>query len=186
MPSGVLVRTVQSAGDRHAPAQRLPRAILSRVRRGQTTAAQSALVGKGTPLSLRRVPGHIQSDSSRRMTEEDRMKLVHYGRHVARAPCETCRQPRPAEWKTLCGVKAIYARAVTCSAAEQILYVHRSPAGPDGLLSYVWDRKVLSVNPGYCFKCAGWHVAGRAGCCPHMRSRNYNGQKTLLHKPVKP
>jgi len=56
--------------------------------------------------------------------------------------------------------------------------------GPDGLLTYVWDAKVASANPGYCFKLAGWHVAGgKYACCRHMRSRSADGRKTLLHKP---
>ena len=29
------------------------------------------------------------------------------------------------------------------------------------LFTYVWDTKVESVNPGYCFKMAGWNVCGR-------------------------
>ena len=29
------------------------------------------------------------------------------------------------------------------------------------LFTYVWDAKVGSVNPGYCFKMAGWNVCGR-------------------------
>jgi hypothetical protein len=45
--------------------------------------------------------------------------------------------------------------------------------GPDGLITYVWDRKVKSVNPGYCFKKAGWRVTGRSA----------DGKKTLLQKP---
>jgi hypothetical protein len=45
--------------------------------------------------------------------------------------------------------------------------------GPDGLLTYVWDRKIRSVNPGYCFKVAGWKAIGRSA----------DGRKTLLHKP---
>ena len=45
--------------------------------------------------------------------------------------------------------------------------------GPDGLLTYVWDAKVSSVNPGYCFKLAGWKRMGRSA----------DGKKTLLHKP---
>lgn len=31
-----------------------------------------------------------------------------------------------------------------------------APCGPDGLLSYVWAKKVRSSNPGFCFKCEGW------------------------------
>jgi hypothetical protein len=29
---------------------------------------------------------------------------------------------------------------------------------PDGLITYVWDSKVRSANPGACFKHAGWKV----------------------------
>lgn len=45
--------------------------------------------------------------------------------------------------------------------------------GPDGLLTYVWDKKVRSPNPGYCFKQAGYRVRGRSA----------DGRKTLLWKP---
>jgi hypothetical protein len=45
--------------------------------------------------------------------------------------------------------------------------------GPDGLLTYVWDRRVASRNPGYCFQVAGWRRIGRSA----------DGRKTLLHKP---
>lgn len=45
--------------------------------------------------------------------------------------------------------------------------------GPDGMLTYVWDRKVKSQNPGYCFKMAGWKAIGRSA----------DGRKTLLQKP---
>jgi hypothetical protein len=48
-----------------------------------------------------------------------------------------------------------------------------SDCGPDGMLTYVFDQKLRSVNPGYCFKCAAWKVAGRSA----------DGRKTLLHKP---
>lgn len=44
--------------------------------------------------------------------------------------------------------------------------------GPDGLLTYVWDSKIRSSNPGYCFKRAGWRRAGRSA----------DGRKTLLQK----
>lgn len=50
----------------------------------------------------------------------------------------------------------------------------RYDCGPDGLLTYVWDRKVASVNPGYCFKVAGWRRIGRSA----------DGRKTLLQKRV--
>lgn len=44
--------------------------------------------------------------------------------------------------------------------------------GPDGLLTYVYDAKVRSSNPGACFKMAGWRRAGRSA----------DGRKTLLQK----
>ena len=48
--------------------------------------------------------------------------------------------------------------------------------GPDGLLTYVWDRKVRSSNPGFCFLCAGWVKKGRSA----------DKRKTLLWKPWLP
>jgi hypothetical protein len=58
-------------------------------------------------------------------------------------------------------------------AAERELLA-RYDCGPDGLLTYVWDAKVTSPNPGYCFKVAGWKAIGRSA----------DGRKTLLHKAV--
>jgi hypothetical protein len=58
-------------------------------------------------------------------------------------------------------------------AAEAELLTRYS-TGPDGLLTYVLDRKVRSTNPGYCFKAAGWRRIGRSA----------DGRKTLLQKPV--
>jgi hypothetical protein len=58
-------------------------------------------------------------------------------------------------------------------AAESEL-MGRYECGPDGLLTYVWDAKVASRNPGYCFKVAGWKAIGRSA----------DGRKTLLHKPA--
>lgn len=55
--------------------------------------------------------------------------------------------------------------------------------GPDGLLTYVFDRKVRSGNPGYCYKLAGWHIAGRCSECVAIKPRSADGLKTLLHKP---
>ena len=52
----------------------------------------------------------------------------------------------------------------------------RYDVGPDGLITYVWDKRVASPNPGYCFKCAGWRVTGRSA----------DGRKTLLQKDVSP
>lgn len=48
--------------------------------------------------------------------------------------------------------------------------------GPDVLLTYVWDAKVHSGNPGYCFKCAGWIVHP-------VKPRSADDKKTLLWKP---
>jgi hypothetical protein len=45
--------------------------------------------------------------------------------------------------------------------------------GWNGMLTYVFDKKIRSSNPGYCFKCAGWTVRGRSA----------DDRKTLLHKP---
>lgn len=44
--------------------------------------------------------------------------------------------------------------------------------GPDGLLTYVWDIKVQSTNPGFCFQAAGWRRVGRSA----------DRRKTLLQK----
>lgn len=57
-------------------------------------------------------------------------------------------------------------------AAEQVLLESGRTIGPDGLLTYVWDRRVRSSNPGYCFKQAGWKVIGRSA----------DNRKTLLQK----
>jgi hypothetical protein len=40
------------------------------------------------------------------------------------------------------------------------------------LFTYVWDAKIASVNPGYCFKMAGWRSCGR----------NKDGRLTILEK----
>lgn len=56
-------------------------------------------------------------------------------------------------------------------AAETELMA-RYDCGPDGLLTYAWDRKVASPNPGYCFKRAGWKAIGRSA----------DKRKTLLWK----
>jgi hypothetical protein len=48
----------------------------------------------------------------------------------------------------------------------------RHDVGPDGLLTYVFDARVRSVNPGACFRHAGWLRAGRSA----------DGRKTLLQK----
>lgn len=56
-------------------------------------------------------------------------------------------------------------------AAEAILIAEHD-VGPDGLLTYVFDAKVRSPNPGACFKAAGWRRIGRSA----------DGRKTLLQK----
>jgi hypothetical protein len=58
-------------------------------------------------------------------------------------------------------------------AAERELLA-RYDCGPDGLLTYVWDARVQSANPGYCFKVAGWKRIGRSA----------DGRKSLLQKLV--
>ena len=40
------------------------------------------------------------------------------------------------------------------------------------LYTYIWDAKVKSVNPGYCFKMAGWRACGR----------NKDGRLTILER----
>jgi len=53
--------------------------------------------------------------------------------------------------------------------AEELAW-HRWPH--QRLYTYVWDAKVKSVNPGYCFKKAGWKTCGR----------NKDGRLTILEK----
>lgn len=57
--------------------------------------------------------------------------------------------------------------------AELHLWLHASGCGQDGMLTYVFDAKVRSTNPGYCFKRAGWVARGRSR----------DDKKTLLTKP---
>lgn len=57
-------------------------------------------------------------------------------------------------------------------AAERAIAELGYDVGPDGLLTYVWDSKIRSTNPGYCFKKAGWRVRGRSA----------DNRKTLLWK----
>ena len=60
--------------------------------------------------------------------------------------------------------------------AETILAAKGYGCGPDGMLTYIWDARVRSVNPGYCFKRAGWIVHP-------TKPRSADGKKTLLFKP---
>lgn len=57
--------------------------------------------------------------------------------------------------------------------AEDALRASGYGCGPDGLITYVWDSRIKSANPGYCFKRAGWRVTGRSA----------DDRKTLLQKP---
>ena len=58
-------------------------------------------------------------------------------------------------------------------AAEEILLA-KYDCGPDGLLTYVWSKKIKSTNPGYCFKMAGWKRAGLSA----------DKRKVLLQKQI--
>jgi hypothetical protein len=57
--------------------------------------------------------------------------------------------------------------------AEKAIREFGYDCGPDGLLTYVWDSRIRSSNPGFCFKKAGWKRKGRSA----------DGRKTLLWKP---
>jgi hypothetical protein len=59
-------------------------------------------------------------------------------------------------------------------AEEELL--DRYDVGPDGFITYVWDSKVRSANPGACFKRAGYRRRGRSA----------DGRKTLLTKAAPP
>lgn len=70
--------------------------------------------------------------------------------------------------------------------AELALGILGYDCGPSGLITYIWDRKVESPNPGYSYKLAGWHRVGKKrGCddCKGWNERSADGEKTLLHKP---
>jgi hypothetical protein len=56
--------------------------------------------------------------------------------------------------------------------AEGVFNEEALDVGPDGLLTYVWDAKIRSSNPGYCFKVAGYRAIGRSA----------DRRKTLLQK----
>lgn len=85
------------------------------------------------------------------------------------------------------GIKAMNGRdGWTCTifrrvsgpvASDMILEAERAldgrTCGHDGLMTYVDGRKVLSDNPGYCFKMAGYRRIGYA----------VHGRKPLLWKP---
>ena len=66
-----------------------------------------------------------------------------------------------------------YVSSAMILEAEQMLLAEGYDIGPDGFITYVWDKKVNSANPGYCFKLAGYKTRGRSA----------DGKKTLLTKP---
>jgi hypothetical protein len=55
--------------------------------------------------------------------------------------------------------------------AEEFI-LSKKDVGPDGFITYVWDKRIKSCNPGFCFKKAGWRATGRSA----------DGKKTLLQK----
>ena len=59
-------------------------------------------------------------------------------------------------------------------AAETFLLAKDCTIGSDGLITYVWDSKVTSANPGFCFKKSGWIITGRSA----------DNRKTLLQENV--
>lgn len=63
--------------------------------------------------------------------------------------------------------------------AERVLAAAETaaPCGPDGMITYVWPRKILSTNPGWCFQLAGWTKSTWTKAGPSRRKR-------LLRKPM--
>src|SRR5262249_10124142 len=54
----------------------------------------------------------------------------------------------------------------------EVELINRHDCGPDGFLTYVFDAKVKSTNPGFCFQMAGWRKIGRSA----------DDRKSLLQK----
>ena len=74
----------------------------------------------------------------------------------------------------------IFRNESTAKSSEMILEAEfaltefaGADCGPDGMITYVWDKRVRSSNPGCCFKIAGWKVAGKSA----------DKRKTLFLKP---
>ncbi|HYR45041.1 MAG TPA: hypothetical protein VER98_18565 [Terriglobia bacterium] len=40
--------------------------------------------------------------------------------------------------------------------------------GQDRMYTFIDPKKIRSVNPGYCFKCAGWHTEGLTQSGKHI------------------
>lgn len=70
--------------------------------------------------------------------------------------------------------ESVWLSSTMILAAEKFLIDLGVSIGPDGFITYVWDSKVKSENPGFCFLKAGWV----------RRGRSKDGKKTLLMKPV--
>jgi hypothetical protein len=69
--------------------------------------------------------------------------------------------------------------ALVLEAERELLEADRrgdlaGPCGQDGLLTYVWPRKIASTNPGYCFQVVGW-----------LRGSWTKKGKRLLRKPYR-
>jgi len=46
--------------------------------------------------------------------------------------------------------------------------------GPDRLFTYVDPSKILSANPGYCFKRAGWRFVRRMADGKHLLEKPHS------------
>lgn len=46
--------------------------------------------------------------------------------------------------------------------AIKITYQQWGTPPKDGIITYISPNKIKSVNPGYCFKCAGWKTFGKS------------------------
>jgi hypothetical protein len=46
--------------------------------------------------------------------------------------------------------------------------------GPNRAFTYVDATKIASLNPGYCFKCAGWHFVRIAVSGKHLLEKELN------------
>lgn len=67
-------------------------------------------------------------------------------------------------------------RALVAETTRRYKDAPERACGPAGMLSYVFDAKIRSTNPGYCYKKAGW--------IKHpTKPRSADGRKTLLWKP---
>jgi hypothetical protein len=77
--------------------------------------------------------------------------------------CTLFRNDRRNEWLS----------SIAILSAELALLESGYNCGPDGMLTYVARAKILSANPGYCYKCAGYQKIGVSA----------DRRKDLLAKP---